>query len=293
MPCAVFDVNANSLHFPVLRDVLIATGFVDLCIALFDSIARSTCALTHVDIDIKRETCTLAAFERVAEVLGTLPSIKQLDVRVVFGDHLVQFVPPSAISPFFALHALEHFALDGLFQVLLDDTTVIDMACAWPRIQLLDVYPEYEHRLYDPDSTDWGQWCPPAVTVPGLLPFALRCPRLQHLRIALGDIIGDTLPYSGPNAPFTFADLVDRPAHGLAELTVGGNPRLGPAAALEVAVQLSAMFPHLVDIYVDDPESVVQNHHEEWSSVDELCEARWAGVLPLHRVLAQNCVYSY
>ena len=266
------DSEANSVHFPALRKV-------DFCVeawatinSLFSLISPSTCAIT--DVHVSLQVSSVSEFQKLSQALGRLPSIETLELEISWGSYSLLCISPSAFSPLFALHALRIFHVaEGRCQLSLDDATVSEMAHAWPHIEQLSLLAQ----CYDVDSHQTS------VTIPGLLPFALHCPRLNELRILLAAVTANSLHFTDPESAQKWAEMANHPPHGLAVLELG-DPPLEVGCTVEVAGYLSAMFPHLESI--DDNRRSEYARNTSLALVGEL-EGGWDGVMALFDIFAK------
>ncbi|KAI0769867.1 hypothetical protein C8Q74DRAFT_854252 [Fomes fomentarius] len=86
-----------------------------------------------------------------------------------------------------------------------------------------------------------------AVTVEGLLPFALYCPKLERLDILVADI--DVASVPAPSSTFT---LIEGVSYNVKYLGIG-CPRLDQRAETSLAGYLSTLFPRLMHVKIQWP----------------------------------------
>ncbi|KAJ7664530.1 hypothetical protein DFH06DRAFT_1470863 [Mycena polygramma] len=153
---------------------------------------------------------------------------------------------PRVLLPLLVFHNLTMLKLDNDCGFALDDDIVVQIACAWPCLQSLNL-------ISNCRQADLG---PPRVTLAALCIFAQHCPALRLLRI---DMSALTIP--------ALVD-VDCVHPALFSLLVGYAPIENPAA---VADFIFAVCPNMTDVRHGSGASL--GEEDRW----ELCQ-RWEAV---------------
>ncbi|KAJ7166950.1 hypothetical protein C8R46DRAFT_899542 [Mycena filopes] len=166
------------------------------------------------------------------------------------------------LTPLLLFHNLVRVSLFHAGGFEIDDSTIMEMARAWPRIQHLALKADRICRTE------------PQVTLHGLLAFATHCPVLQSLNI--------TLDATGAVPKLRSRDFVSQ--HSLEVLHVVHSPVAEPLRA--VAQFVGAIFPQLREIttlHADLPPQMTNpmlaGSHKVWMKVQKaLCQEPWGGL---------------
>lgn len=176
------------------------------------------------------------------------PDASDMSRYVIRLDHL---------RPLFRFNNLTNVTLEPPVGFDIDDATASDMAHAWPCIKYLALRAgtKLQH--------------PPRTTLNALTAFALHCPRLRSLSIALDASTVPPPDLIKPRPPLQTA---------LASLNVGYSPI---ASATDVALFISRVFAGVTRVRttiwnkeivgeVEDEDPDARVHHEYWKAVHYL-----------------------
>ncbi|KAJ7616493.1 hypothetical protein FB45DRAFT_1063933 [Roridomyces roridus] len=179
-------------------------------------------------------SCTHSLLEKITveQPRHAQPIIStQLNLYVLSGDDLKKL---------FCFNNLVHVSLAHIIAVDLDDAVALDMARAWPRIELLLFPCDNTHRIK------------PRMTLEGVYAFAKHCPLLQKLAILFN---ATTVPKSHLTAgekeqqPVVSQDKLE--ILDVAYSFIGAEPR----EWLPVANLLRSIFPALRHVKAMKPDS--------------------------------------
>ncbi|KAJ7355655.1 hypothetical protein DFH08DRAFT_505091 [Mycena albidolilacea] len=251
-PPMAFQSLAGSRPFPALKSLLIET--IEYAPAFFQflskcSLEKFTILLRGYSVPYTNETakncwstlathCSHASLQKIIfqwSSILELPTVN-VDTYSIKGDIL---------RPLFPFRSLVKLDLEHSVGFDLDDAAVLDMARAWPCVQLLSLSSHSRHIQ-------------PRVTLVGISGIAQHCPRLQRFGITFDATV---IPELKPEVPSHTA---------LYELDVAYSPIGDP---FEVANYLGVIFPGLGSIrtlYVGlrDPENMadvqVVTQHNVW-----------------------------
>ncbi|KAH9932319.1 uncharacterized protein B0H18DRAFT_1115985 [Fomitopsis serialis] len=165
------------------------------------------------------------------------------------------FEPLAHPAHFRYLHAfrgLEEVWIETLHGILLTDDDLRDMALAWPRLRALRLLPS-ENLLPGPPTFE------PAGTLAGLAHFALHCPDLGSLAIAI-----DTSEAHKMDILSAFPALLER-VSALTHLLLGQCEPMGKPEA--IATSLAIIFPNLEEVLGSYPDPFLS---DVWEEVDRL-----------------------
>ncbi|RPD70939.1 hypothetical protein L226DRAFT_218306 [Lentinus tigrinus ALCF2SS1-7] len=280
---ALKQLHLNTCHFAVAATVLEAV------FAPYLEVFRVNCALPVVRHYEESSRVSDEDLQQVFTAVAEHPSydtLRQLSFFISplqLPRNMSDFIPPLLKLP-----ALTKLEIIGFTAITVDDATLDAMSRAWPNLECLNlcqaVLYQYktvvrdgrEVRVADeeegPDVQVRSLWVEPKATLHGLVPLALRCPRLHTINLAIDSSKGT------PDAQVTHSSVPpssamlrlgrdmdpDRVFHrspspeprlpyvlpensALTRLYVGmfsGPPR-NPEKA---ATLLSAIFPHLHDV---------------------------------------------
>ncbi|KAJ7664526.1 hypothetical protein DFH06DRAFT_1187978 [Mycena polygramma] len=198
--------------------------------------------LAKIDIGI----CPVVSIEGISDLYRTIAENLQpmaLWWLSIYNTQLPVGVSPISLAfpPFLIACNLTTLKLRNDYAFVLDDVIVLQMARAWPNLQLLDLISS--HRLD-----------PPSVTLAALCIFAEHCPLLLSLAI---DINALTIP---PLHDFYFM----RPV--LTGLNVGSAPIEDPSV---VADFIFALFPDIALFWSELATEEGRQSSDRWETVKE------------------------
>ncbi len=224
--------------FPALTLLVMKADRNEMCNTLIRTISSTTLAEVSFQITAPVDT---VLFEALATLIGSHPSRAALrKVAIAWRPPELASIPlpAGAIKPFSTLSALESFILGGSGYSALDNDTAAYLARAWSQIRDVRFYAGRSLTMYPYQTT---------VTVEGLLPFALYCPKLVRLNIPVADIDIASVP-----ALSSTLTLIDRVSNDVKYLGIG-CPRLDQRAETSLAVYLSTLFPRLMHLNIQWP----------------------------------------
>ncbi|KAI0715862.1 hypothetical protein C8T65DRAFT_738301 [Cerioporus squamosus] len=213
---------------------------------------------------------------------------------VLFYVHPIQppWVASETIRPLLSLPALRHLALLNWGSITVDDATLDAMPRAWPHIECLDLCQRVQYMITQEDDTSAILLEKPRATLHGLIPLALRCPRLHAINLSIDINLHPGPESSSVPLPRHGADSHESsfmhsasppeprlprvlPEHSaLTRLYVGINVGMyfEPTRenAAQIAALLSGIFPHLERVSCGLEDELEGHRSRGWRSLDSL-----------------------
>ncbi|KAJ7165690.1 hypothetical protein C8R43DRAFT_1104268 [Mycena crocata] len=254
------------LRFPALRAVRLSDTTIDVATSFVTVLSDCGLESFHAETGIAASAVTMHTFyTALANHLShtALQNLNVADEEGVFQD--MEAPPENAIADYvingrvlstlFCFGDLRSVFLKAPLGFDLDDTTVWDVARAWPRLQDLCL------------ETATGLSYPPSMTLRGLRAFATHCPDLDFLSITFDT---STVP------PLDNSQETRLSHDALTGLGVGVAPVPDPG---NIARFLSTLFPNIgyITTYndwrwggVDADQSDELARHSAWKQVEKM-----------------------
>jgi len=238
--------------FPSLRELQLTCDEMSFSIGLVEAMSSSplTSITIHTYDDIPPLECqdlfnALQGHCRHSSVTSII-----MDFSDISGHEDEPGIIPIHLKPLFVFSNLTNVTLGLPYGAPfdLDDTTMNDLALAWPRIRSLVLKGVY-----------WGGTDSyPCVTILGLVPLAQHCPELRALSIR----------FDARSLPHLVADSPTVTSEALMELNVLTSPIVEPEG---VAAFLFDIFPRAYVKY--DADGLSKTLIERWQQVGDLMHA--------------------
>ncbi|KAH7911894.1 hypothetical protein BJ138DRAFT_858802, partial [Hygrophoropsis aurantiaca] len=241
------EIESNRNTFPALQKLILSSSTPRSCLQLLESVTSPSLETIHIRAS---SMFSEEVSRKIYAVLSPFKSLTHITIlQYPSGDPPRGYgVYPDLLNPLLNLHNLQHLRMCSESMYSVDDEVLGQMASAWPRLEVLDLW----------QPKEWP--AVPRTTLPGIIPLLRCCPKLHFLGMVFDATqpIADLSTYDTCNSDISL------------DLDVGISPIADPPL---VAAFLSFATPNLRSLIVADTfgmNSILEEDGTKWGQVKQI-----------------------